>query len=215
VTVEAVVFDFGGVFTRSPFDALQAACQELDIDPEVGLQVVFGSYHEDTDHPWHRVERGELALLDYQAEVRLVAEEAGIEIDPFEVLKAMGSGGTDGKVIRDDVVDVVRAIRADGRATALLTNNAAELRDLWRPLIPLVELFDVVVDSSEVGMRKPAPAIFLLTLEQLGGVEPTRTVFLDDAEGNIVGARAVGMQAILVGVDHRPAMAELEALLAS
>ena len=128
--------------------------------------------------------------------------------------QSMGSGGTDGKVIREDVVDVVRAIRADGRSTALLTNNASELRDLWRPLIPLDELFDVVVDSSEVGMRKPAPAIFLLTLEQLGGVEPARTVFLDDAEANIVGARAVGMQAILVGVDHRPAMAQLEALLA-
>jgi epoxide hydrolase-like predicted phosphatase len=215
MVIEAVVFDFGGVFTMSPFDALQAACRELDIDPEVGLRVVFGSYHEDTDHPWHRVERGELALMAYQEEVRAVAAAEGIEIDPFSVLRAMGSGGTDGKVIRDDVVDAVRSIRAGGRSTALLTNNAAELRDLWRPLIPLDELFDVVVDSSEVGMRKPAPAIFHLTLEQLGGIEPAATVFLDDAEGNIDGARQVGMQAILVGSDHRPALAELEALLAS
>jgi epoxide hydrolase-like predicted phosphatase len=108
----------------------------------------------------------------------------------------------------------VRDIRGGGRSTALLTNNAAELRDLWRPLLPLDELFDVVIDSSEVGMRKPSAAIFHLTLERIGH-EAAATAFLDDAEGNIVGARRVGIHGILVGVDHRPAMAELEALLAS
>jgi epoxide hydrolase-like predicted phosphatase len=212
--IDAVVFDFGGVFTRSPFDALQSACIDLGIDPAVGLRIVFGPYDEDTDHPWHRVERGELSIADYRDAVQVASRAEGFDLDPFEVLKAMGGGGTDGKVIRDDVVDAVRAVRAGGRSTALLTNNAAELRDLWRPLLPLDELFDVVVDSSEVGMRKPAAAIFLLTLEQLGDVDPAATAFLDDAEGNIIGARAVGMQAILVGNDHRPALAELDELLA-
>jgi epoxide hydrolase-like predicted phosphatase len=210
--LEAVVFDFGGVFTRSPFDALNAACTDLGLDPDVGLQIVFGPYDDDTDHPWHRVERGELSLRDYGDAVKGEAERAGVELDPWEILKALGSGGTDGGVIREDVVDVVRRVRARGRATALLTNNALELRDLWRPLLPLDELFDVVIDSSEVGMRKPSARIFELTLERLE-VAAQASVLLDDAEGNILGARRVGMQGILVGTDHRPAMDELEALL--
>lgn len=211
--IEAVIFDFGGVFTRSPFDALNAACAEIGLDPDVGLKIVFGPYDDDTDHPWHQVERGELALRDYGEAVKALAQEAGYELDPWEVLKGLASGGTDGGVIREDVVDEVRSVRASGRGTALLTNNAAELRDLWRPLLPLDELFDLVIDSSEVGMRKPSARIFELTLDRLGVAAPA-AAFLDDAEGNILGARRVGMHAILVGVDHRPAMAELAALLA-
>jgi putative hydrolase of the HAD superfamily len=212
--IEAVLFDFGGVFTRSPFDALQAACVDLGIDPEVGLRVVFGSYHEDTDHPWHRVERGELSLEGYRDEARAEAAASGFDIDPIRVLAALGSGGSDGGVIRNDVVEVVRAVRAGGRRTALVTNNALELRDLWRPLLPLDELFDTVVDSSEVGIRKPTARIYELTLELLGDISPEAAVFLDDAEGNIAGAERVGMRGILVGTDHRPAIAELEGLLA-
>jgi putative hydrolase of the HAD superfamily len=211
--IEAVVFDFGGVFTRSPFDALDAACTEIGLDPDVGLKMVFGPYDEDTDHPWHQVERGELSLREYGEAVKLSARDAGYDLDPWEVLKGLAAGGTDGGVIRQDVVEVVRTIRASDRSTALLTNNAAELRDLWRPLLPLDELFDVVIDSSEVGMRKPSAQIFHLTLERLG-VEAPASAFLDDAEGNIAGARRVGMHGILVGVDHRPAMLELEELLA-
>jgi epoxide hydrolase-like predicted phosphatase len=212
--IEAVVFDFGGVFTRSPFDALHSACIDMGVDPDLALSVVFGPYDQDTDHPWHRVERGELSLSDYRTDVQIEAERAGFAMDPMEILKALGSGGSDGGVIRADMMAVVTEVRDGGRKTALLTNNAAELRDLWRPLMPLDELFDVVVDSSEVGMRKPAAAIFELTLTQLGGVAPEATAFLDDAPGNIVGAAAVGLQGILVTNDYQDAMTELRALLA-
>jgi len=213
--IDAVVFDFGGVFTRSPFDALDATCVELGLDPAVALSVVFGPYDQDTDHPWHRVERGELSLDEYRAAVLLEAERAGFEMDPMEVLKALASGGTDGGVIREDMVELVREVRGTGRRTALLTNNAVELRALWRPLLPLDELFDVVVDSSEVGIRKPAAAVFELTLRELGGVAPRASVFLDDAPGNVAGAMALGMHAILVTNEYADAMAELRALLAS
>ena len=82
----------------------------------------------------------------------------------------------------------------------------AEFREFWRAMLPLDELFDVVIDSSEVGMRKPDPRIFHLALESLGGVEPGRAVFLDDYPGNVVAAQSVGMHAILVETDHLPAL---------
>lgn len=211
--IKAVIFDFGGVFTRSPFDALTAGCEEMGMDPEVVLGIVFGPYDEDTDHPWHQVERGELSFNDYREVVRAEAAEAGYDLDPFSLLARMGSGGTDGGVIREDMVDLVRHARTTGRSTALLTNNAAELRDFWRPLLPLDEIFDVVVDSSEVGMRKPSARIFELTLELLGGPDPDATVFLDDAEGNIAGAERVGMRTILVETDYHPALARLTTML--
>jgi epoxide hydrolase-like predicted phosphatase len=118
-------------------------------------------------------------------------------------------GGED----RSFVVETVRAVRARGVRTAIVTNNVREYGDAWRTLVPVAELFDVVVDSSEEGIRKPDPRIFLLTLERLGVADPTRVVFLDDFDGNLAAARALGMRTILVGADARPAMAELLALL--
>jgi HAD superfamily hydrolase (TIGR01509 family) len=79
-------------------------------------------------------------------------------------------------------------------------------------MIPLDELFDLVIDSSEVGMRKPDPRIYLLVLDQLGS-EPSRSIFLDDHPGNISGAEACGMRGVLVRADYLEAIADLDALL--
>jgi putative hydrolase of the HAD superfamily len=118
--------------------------------------------------------------------------------------------------IRHSVVERAHRLRHDeGVRTALLTNNVAEFRDFWRPLLPLDDLFDVVIDSSEVGMRKPDPRIFALVLEHLGGVAADRTVFLDDYEGNVVAARALGWQGIVVDSDPGPALLELDRVLAA
>jgi putative hydrolase of the HAD superfamily len=96
------------------------------------------------------------------------------------------------------MVEVVRRLRSDGYRTALVTNNVREFGDTWRAMVPLAELFDVVVDSCEVGMRKPNPAIYHHALAALGDVAPERAVFLDDAPGNVDGARRAGLAAILV-----------------
>jgi putative hydrolase of the HAD superfamily len=95
----------------------------------------------------------------------------------------------------------------------LVTNNVREMASGWRSLLPADELFDVVVDSSSVGVRKPNPAIFSLTLSMLGDVPPSSGVFLDDAPGNVAGARLAGLHTILV-TDPAAALAELDALLA-
>ena len=80
-------------------------------------------------------------------------------------------------------------------------------------MIPVDDLFELVVDSSEVGMRKPDPAIFQVALDELGARRRRATVFLDDFPGNVTAAEALGMRAILVEDDHAPAFAELQRLL--
>lgn len=211
--IDAVVFDFGGVFIDSPFTALVDAARARDLDPkELGL-AVFGPYDEDTDHPWHRLERGEITISEARAQILEASEAAGgPPLDVFELM-----AGLSGSAIRDEVVDFCRSVRDRGLATGLLTNNAREFEEFWKPLLPLDELFDDVVDSSEVGLRKPDPRIYHLALERLG-VDPDRSAFVDDAPGNVAAARGVGMRAVLVGPrreDVPAALAELSELLGS
>ena len=210
MTIEAVIFDFGGVFTSSPFTGLHQWHVDKGLDPAKGLRLVFGPYDQDTDHPWHRVERGEIALEAAAEQIKALAAESGMDLDLREMFGALG--GADGA--RQDVVEIALDIRRRGFRTALITNNIAEFSDGWRAMIPVEEIFEVVVDSSAIGIRKPNPRIYELTLEQLG-VDAEASVFLDDAAGNIDAARAVGMHAILVGDDHTVAFAELDALLAT
>jgi epoxide hydrolase-like predicted phosphatase len=206
---DAVLFDFGGVFTASPFGAFEQAARELGADPREVLEIVFGPYDLDTDHPWHRLERGELGLGDARTEIIALGSARGIELDPLHVLMRMSSGGR----TREPLVERTRRLRREGYRTALITNNAREFGPSWRGLLPLDELFDAVIDSSAVGMRKPNPAIFQRALAEIGGVAPARSIFLDDHPGNIAAAHRLGMRGVLVGDDFAGALAELEELL--
>jgi epoxide hydrolase-like predicted phosphatase len=209
--VEAVVFDFGGVFTTSPFAALMAAAEAQALDPMTMVGVMFGPYDQDTDHPWHQLERGEITLDDATAGiVELAAAEGVADFQPMEMLMALGGSG-----VRTEVVEFCRDVKSRGFRTGLLTNNAREFEEFWVPLLPLDELFDDVVDSSAVGLRKPDARIYELSLERLGVAAPA-AVFVDDAPGNVVGAQAVGMRAVLIGTepaDVAVALAELESHL--
>jgi len=209
VTIKAVVFDFGGVFTPSPFTALHALHAGTRLDPAAALQAVFGPYDQDTDHPWHRLERGEISLAAAADEIKATAARQGLEFDLFDLFKAMGGSSF---AVRTDVVAKVFDLRAAGYRTALLTNNIKEFSDGWRAMIPADDMFDVIVDSSAVGIRKPDHRIYRMVLQQLG-VEADEAAFLDDAVGNIEAARALGMPAILVEDAHAGALAELDRLL--
>ncbi|MBS1836919.1 MAG: HAD family phosphatase [Actinobacteria bacterium] len=211
MTVRGVIFDFGGVFIDSPFDALVAAARRRGIDHQRLLDVVFGSYDRDTDHPWHRLERGEITVEVARDEIiALSVADGGEELDPFTLIAdVVGSG------VRDEVVQRCRSYRDAGLSTGLLTNNAKEFEPFWRPLLPLDELFDDVVDSSAVGLRKPDPRVYELALDRLG-LRASEAVFIDDAPGNVEGALAVGMRAVLIGPrrdDVPAALAELDSLL--
>jgi putative hydrolase of the HAD superfamily len=204
VQIDAALFDFGGVLVRegSVNDFARLAPHA---DPVLVLQHAIGAYHEDDDHPWHRVERGELDMGEWYTLTVAALAEAGIEV-------VVPSSGSVMFTPNEPVVDAVRAVRAAGGRTAVVTNNVRELSQTWRPVLPLDELFDTVVDSCEVGLRKPNPAIYVLACERLG-VAPERAVLLDDIESNLRGAEAAGLRGIHVGPDPTPAVEALRALL--
>jgi epoxide hydrolase-like predicted phosphatase len=207
--VEAVLFDFGGVFTESPFLAAHEAGVELDIDVDLAFDLCFGPYDQDTDHPWHRLERGEMALEDARTALVELAVARGVHgVDPIDFLVRLARED----VQREEVVARARAVRGRGLRTALVTNNVVEFGEGWRSLVPVDELFEVVVDSCHAGVRKPDPRIFGLALDALG-VAAGHSVFLDDHPANVAAAEALGMSGIVVGRDRLAAFDRLDDLL--
>lgn len=202
VTISAVLFDLTGVLTTSPWPHLTAAAGG-------NVELLVGSYHEDNEHPWHRLERGEIGFAEWFQDVSALAAEAGVELDltPMAALR-------EEMVVFPHVVERVLELRRDGYKTALVTNNVREGSKMWRSMMDVEALFDVVIDSSEVGVRKPNRAIFDLALEKLGVDDPSTAVFLDDLESNVVAAQALGMHGIVVGDPPDAALADLDALLA-
>jgi epoxide hydrolase-like predicted phosphatase len=206
--IEAVIFDFGGVFIESPYPLLEAMGAELGAGPGQMTESVFGSLAEDGDHPYHRLERGEIPLQQARDEILHRGRALyNLDVDIFKLFNRMPSG------VHQQLVDRVKGLKREGYPTAMITNNIREFAGSWRALLPVAELFDLVVDSSQEGMRKPNPAIFRLTLDRLGGLAPERTVFLDDCEGNVKAAKSLGMQTVHVRGDISRAIAELDAML--
>lgn len=207
---KAVVFDVGGVLLGSPFLAALRWAEDWDI-PVTALKKIFGDYArkpEQGEDPslWHEVECGRVGLSEFVAQMKrelsseLSSEHKAANItakdfDPFSDATPVGL-----------MIELSSEIRAKGIRTAILTNNVKEWRQ-WRDRIP-IELFDPVVDSCEVGLRKPDPEIYLLTCSQLG-VAPWECLFLDDHPDNIEGARAVGMEALLVSDDFEATVMEV------
>jgi epoxide hydrolase-like predicted phosphatase len=208
-----VFFDFGGVFIDSPFALANKAALRLGVTEEHMIEVVFGPYGADSDHPWHRLERGELSFDAARAEIADLAKAAGFgAVDPMDVLAELGASHS----LRPFMVDAVRDLRGRGLICGVITNNIAEFGSTWRKMIPVDELFDDVVDSSAVGVRKPDAAIYRLACERVG-VEPAAALFIDDYQGNVDGAIGAGLRAICCGysVDStRAALAELLSAIA-
>jgi putative hydrolase of the HAD superfamily len=114
------------------------------------------------------------------------------------------------------MIDYMRELHDRGLRTALLTNNVREWEATWRAMLPEIdEIFDVVVDSAFVGMRKPERGIYELTVERLGdGIGPADCVFVDDLAMNCDTARELGMTAVLFETTDQ-ARTEIEEALAA
>ncbi len=146
------------------------------------------------DHDLHQLETGRLTEAEYL--VRLCdrhAAEGHDRIDPGIAREILVGRPMVASAV---MVEAVRQVRGAGHRTALLTNNVREWELAWRALMPFDELFDVTVDSSAVGLRKPDPAIYRLTCERLG-LDPVQCLFVDDLECNVAAARELGMEALL------------------
>jgi epoxide hydrolase-like predicted phosphatase len=210
--IRAVLFDFGGVFTDSPFHAVHDYGEELGIGQGEVTEIVFGSYENDGDHPWHRLERGEISMEDARSRIMEIGRGRDLHVDIYDLFMRM-AGNNAGADERGMLVERVRGLKREGYPTGIITNNVAEFGDGWRGLIPVDELFDFVVDSSAVGVRKPDPQIFEIALDHLDGLAPNEALFLDDYPANVEAARRFGLQALQVGGDLDALIDELDALL--
>lgn len=203
----AVVFDFGGVLITPITNLLNEVAGWHEVEMLTMLDVLMGTRETSTDHhPWHRAERGEIPTAMLQAEVVPYATAAGLTLRGDEYERVL-SGEF---LINEEVVERVGSLQRDGYATALLTNSFKEFRSFLESKVDF-GLFDVVVDSSEVGHRKPEPAIYELVAERLG-VSGEQIVYLDDFHANLVGAEAAGWTTIHV-TDVHQALIDLDDLL--
>jgi putative hydrolase of the HAD superfamily len=204
-SITAALFDFGGVILSSPFDAF------ADYEREHGLPEGFirglNATNPD-DNAWARMERNEVSIPEFCELFEAEARAAGGELDASDVLARLR--GT----IRPAMVEAVRRCKQHLR-TACLTNNfvapdAAHPEGRMDPesFEGVMDLFDVVVESSKAGCRKPDPRFYEIACEELG-IEPHEAVFLDDLGINLKPAKAMGMTTIKV-VDPDAAIAELE-----
>lgn len=205
--IRAVLFDLGGVILSSPFEGFARYEAGAGLPAGFLRRLVADNA---ADNAWARFERGQLDLEGFAAAFGAEGAAAGHRVDGRAVAACvMGE-------LRPAMVEALRAIKARGLKLALLTNNfpaapGAGLAELLPGLAAVMPLFDVVVESSKAGVRKPEPAFYELALRQLG-VAPAEAVFLDDLGGNLKPARALGMTTLRVD-EPGEALRALEGLL--
>jgi putative hydrolase of the HAD superfamily len=204
--IRALISDFGGVLTTPLIESFLAYQRETGIALE-DLGAAMGRLMEEDGgrHPLFELEKGNITEDEF---TRRLGAALGRE------LSSMRDTYFENLHPNEPMIEYLRGLREDGIRLALLTNNVREWEPLWRAKLPDVdELFEVVVDSGFVGMRKPEPEIYELTLERLGdGLRAEECAFLDDIEVNCDAARALGMTTVRFH-DNDQAIAELEAAL--
>ena len=189
--LDAAIFDLGGVLTTPILESFADFEKDLGLKPG-DLVKTFRENYAASESDFHLLETGKISEGEYYKRLRVKLGEMGSTItmpeDPIEVRKRLW-----GRIRRnDEMIETARRISKHYKV-GLLTNNVKEWGG-WREFYP-ADIFHVVVDSSEVGMRKPDPRIYRLTCERLA-VEPHRASFVDDIEDNVVGARNVGLHGI-------------------
>jgi epoxide hydrolase-like predicted phosphatase len=204
--IRALVSDFGGVLTTPLIESFLAYQRETGIAVE-DLGAAMGRMMEQDGgrHPLFELEKGNLTEDEF---TRRLGAQLGREVS------SMRNTYFENLHPNEPMIEYIRGLRSDGLRLALLTNNVREWEPLWRAKLPDVdELFEVIVDSGFVGMRKPEPEIYELTLARLGGgLRFEECLFLDDIEVNCDAARDLGMAAVRFH-DNEQAIAELEAAL--
>ena len=199
--VQAVIFDFGGVITSSPFEAF--ARHEAARGLPAGFIRTVNATNPDSN-AWARLERSEIDAAAFDEAFRAEALALGHDVRGGEVLPLLAGD------VRPGMVRALKACRAAFKV-GCITNNVASDRDIgWGDSVAdILALFDHVIESSKAGVRKPDPAIYLMMCDALG-VSPSECVYLDDLGINCKPAAQLGMHAIKVA-DEAQALAALAA----
>jgi putative hydrolase of the HAD superfamily len=201
---EAVIWDFGGVLTSSPFEAFARFEMERGLPADIIRRTNAANHLENA---WAKFERAEVDIETFD---RLFAAESlalGAEVRGRDVLPLIAGE------LRPEMVEALRRIKTKFR-TGCITNNlpanaigSAGGRTLY--IAEVMALFDHVIESARIGLRKPDPRIYRMMVEALG-VDPERCIYLDDLGVNLKPARELGMTTIKVTAAAQ-ALAELEA----
>jgi putative hydrolase of the HAD superfamily len=202
--IEAVIWDFGGVLTTSPFEAFARFEKERGFPIDIIRNTNAANHLENA---WAKFERAEVDVDTFD---RLFAEESrqfGAEVRGKEVLPLLQGD------LRPEMVEALKRIKATCK-TGCITNNlpanamgSSSGRTLY--VAEVMALFDHIIESAKIGLRKPDPRIYRMMIEALK-VDPAKCVYLDDLGVNLKPARDMGMTTIKV-VTAAQALAELEA----
>jgi putative hydrolase of the HAD superfamily len=200
--IEAVIFDLGGVVMGSPLEAIARYERDHGLPPRAIGRAILSAGEAGA---WSRLERGEVSLEGFVAPFEDECRACGVPLSGARLMAYIAEAGTQ----RPAMIEAIRRIRARGLRTAALTNNWGS--DTPRGPHPARDHFDVFIESSVVGLRKPDPRIYELACRELG-VAPPRAAFLDDIGANLKTARAMGMTTIKV-TDPLTALRELAGVL--
>lgn len=205
--IRAAFFDFGGVILSSPFEAFNRYEERHGL-PRDFIRTVNAT--DPDTNAWARYERSDVGFDEFCELFEAECRAAGHDVAARDLMPLLLGE------IRPAMVQAVRRCREEGLATALLTNNWVSHHDRPPSRVQLgrdeaLGLFDHVVESSKVGIRKPDRRFYELACDRTG-VEPREVVFLDDLGVNLKPARDLGMHTIKV-TDPATALAELETVL--
>jgi putative hydrolase of the HAD superfamily len=206
--IRAIVSDFGGVLTTPLSGSFQGFADKSGVELAALGQALAALHERAGTHPLHELECGRMTESAFVEGLRAsLCELLGREV----ALAAFADTLWEGLVANDAMIAFLAALRDEGYRMALLTNNVREWELRWRAMAPIDDIFELVVDSAFVGVRKPEPEIYELTVAGLG-VPAAECLFIDDIEVNCVAAREAGMTAVLFG-DTDQAIAEVRAAL--
>jgi putative hydrolase of the HAD superfamily len=198
--IKATLWDFGGVISTSPFDAFAAYEREQGL-PDGFLRKVNATSAE--TNAWAHFERAQITFDEFCLRFEAEARAAGGTVDARAVTALLRGD------IRPAMVEAVRRCH-ERLQTGLITNNFVS-EERGEDFVEVLSHFDMILESSLAGVRKPDPRVYRLACDRLG-IEPSEAVFLDDLGVNLKPARAMGMTTIKV-TDPDAALAELETVV--
>jgi putative hydrolase of the HAD superfamily len=211
VPITTVISDFGGVLTTPLLHSFIAFQDHTGISWEALGRAMQRAAERDGAYPLFELEKGRLTEAEFLA---LLERELEPELGHRPELHGFRDIYFQALDPNERMVELMRDLRDRGYRMALLTNNVREWEPLWRSLLPVDEIFELIVDSAFVEMRKPEHQIYELTLERLDGPAPGECLFVDDVEVNCDAARDLGMTVVHFR-DNDQAIPEIEAALAA
>jgi putative hydrolase of the HAD superfamily len=191
--ITTVISDFGGVLTTPLVQSFAAVQDETGIPFEELGKAMAEIERADGEHPLYELEKGRLTEEEFLIKLGDALEPAlghRPELHRFREIyfEALHPN--------EPMIDLMREAKDCGHRMALLTNNVREWEPLWRSMLPVDQIFELVVDSGFVGCRKPDREIYDLTLDRLGDTDPHECLFIDDTDVNCTVAEELGMRAV-------------------